>query len=401
MSVRIDKLIQDVREESGLGSNQLWTDDRIARQLDKANKELTDQFINSYAHWMQKKFRFTLAGGNDGCRLDLRTIPDFNFQQGQWLNRSPDATPPETVDRLPSQVNRNDGSARRYDIVGDYLIVYPPSNSAGDYEIAYTPKATTLALPTTPPVRVESLEDGDVAASIGRWTVPFVLTDSDRDCVFTVEGSNDNDGERTSIACVPAALLLFTDRTGLANEMFGADVTAAIQQDAYATRTVQASPGDTYIPTQKTWSIDDAIFTDSDVGATIIVNLDGGGNRHLNREYRIAVVMSATLVVVECEDEPEDGQISPVNGEFLIDRRQLGCAYEMDKKFSPWSLYLTTQASIAIKNSRKMDTSALSRVLERQWLRITKMAARRMEGVRQAPITKGRFARRGGNYNGA
>lgn len=64
------------------------------------------------------------------------------------------------VTRLPSDLERDTSSGRKYEIVGTppILYVYPPEQSAGTYRLKYTPDAPVLVL------------DADtIDATMGKW----------------------------------------------------------------------------------------------------------------------------------------------------------------------------------------------------------------------------------------
>lgn len=221
MSVSVAELVAQVRIDSGLRNNQVWSDDQICGALTDGYHDLRDRMIVKFWQWFRKTHDFALTGGNDGNTLNLADeVPDLEMIKG--LDFVDSGGNHFTVDMMDSFANRNayntvwpfGGSwgfngqmGRRYYPDGDLLIIAPPSNAAGDYQLIYTPQAETLALPVeirsfnanafdTPLASVGpsslpgwSMANGNfTSADVGRvftpsldnpnqvWNVPFTIT---------------------------------------------------------------------------------------------------------------------------------------------------------------------------------------------------------------------------------
>ncbi len=195
MAVPVSDLVADIRIDSGLRQNQLFTDAQIAKFVTEAYAKLRDIFIGRFSHWFRASYRFTLTGGVGGNTLDLSLIP--NLQMDQFLNRNPDALRPETVRRLGSVANRNDVGGwfgngvlgtRRYDTDGDVLTVYPPATAAGSYELVYTPMRENLIVVG----RMPAWDEDDSFTFDGTFQIIGAEFDeNDVGGTLTVEGSGE------------------------------------------------------------------------------------------------------------------------------------------------------------------------------------------------------------------
>lgn len=152
MAVPLASLLTDIRNLSGLKSNQFYTDVDLAVMASDQWKDLYDRFVEANQHYRIKTFSFTLTGGQGGNTV---TLP-ADFQLGNGLELNPTFPRPWSVNYLSSWLNRNNLGAtvlnnsfvcpdgRQYCFNDNQLIVYPADISAGDYKLYYTPMADTL-----------------------------------------------------------------------------------------------------------------------------------------------------------------------------------------------------------------------------------------------------------------
>lgn len=411
MPVSVEELVEDVRMTSGLRNNRLWSDDQIAASLTDGFNDMRDKMIvGNFAGWFKDTYEFSLTNGA-GNSLDLSLVPLFQMAQGLDLLNG-DA-PPFDVPMLDSFKSRNQGAGvwpfmigpsftsaagRRYWIDGTTLTVYPNTNAQGNYRLTYTPMSLPLALPTTPPPHVVSLETGSVVAATGQWIFPApAFNDSDIGATFTVAGATNpgNNGAHL-ITAIGNSTTVYTSPSGLTNETFGSGDTASIQPTNNSTRTVEATAFDQYTGAQRQWSIANAAFTASDVGAVLTADLDAP-NGSYSGQYLISTVLSATSVIVESTQV--GGLTLPTSGSFTIDRRQLNTVMELPQPLTPWAKYPVLYTSIAIRTSRQQDIAQLELQFQQMQARLTAQAKQRSEGIRQAPIMRG-WGGWGGSWNG-
>lgn len=402
MALSAQYLVDQTRLVSGLRNNRLFSDAAICQLLSDGIRDFRDKItVGNFAGWFRDTFDFSLTSTEDGCKLDLASVPNLEMVQGlDLLNND---APPFTVPMLDSFASRNwfagawpltigpsfNGFVgRRYYLDGDFLIITPSTNAAGNYRLIYTPMTLPLALPTTPPPHVVSLDTGDVTASVGRWQFPAAsFNDSDIGASFTVTGATaPGDNGTFVITAIGNSSTVYTAVTGLVDETFGVAVSASVQPTSASTRTIAADPADSFQGSDRFWTIADAAFTDSDVGAVLNVDL-AEPNRFLNGQALISTVFSSTSVVVETTIATS--QTSPVSGSFTIDRRQLNTVPELPQPLTPWSKYPILFAALAIRTSRQQQTTELELQFQQLGQRVTAVTKQRSEGVRQAPITRG------------
>lgn len=403
MGLSAQYLVDQTRLVSGLRNNRLFSDDRICELLSDGIRDFRDKMlVGNFEHWWRETYDFTLTSTEDGCKLDLSAVPYLEMVQGlDLLNND---APPFTVPMLDSFASRNRFGAwplvvgpsfngfvgRRYYLDGDFLIVTPSTNAGGSYRLIYTPMTLPLALPTTPPPHVVSLNTGDVNAAAGLWTFPAAsFNDSDIGATFTVAGATNsgNNGEKL-ITAIGNSTTVYTSPSGLTNETFGSGVTASIQPTDASTRTFDAAPADVYNGSQRNWVIAAGAFTASDVGAVLNVTL-AAPNRYYNGQYKISTVLSSTSVIVESVKVGSLFLTAAEVGAFTVDRRQLNTVPELPQPLTPWSKYPILFASLAIRASRQQQTQDLELQFQQLAARVTAVTKQRSEGVRQAPITRG------------
>jgi hypothetical protein len=83
---------------------------------------------------------------------------------------------------------------------------------------------------------------------------------------------------------------------------------------------------------------------------------------------------------------------------LVISSPGAGQRTDLPQLLTPWALFLKVHASIAIRTSRRQDTSELETKYQQQRARAVNMAKQRGEGVQQPPITRRRPV--GGYWDG-
>lgn len=180
MAIPVLDMIEDVRIESGLRNNRLFSNQKIVDRLNDAFAALRDLLIARFAYWFKAPdFDFTLAGGDGGNVLDLvANVPDLEMIQGLFLRVGNNL---QRVDLMSSvqeigQLNSSfmtvgsdwsysGFSGRKYFPDGDNLYIYPAANASGDYRLIYTPQQKTLALPALE--RTFAVSGGDQPGTVG------------------------------------------------------------------------------------------------------------------------------------------------------------------------------------------------------------------------------------------
>jgi hypothetical protein len=239
MTVLAQTLSDDTRIISGLRNNPLFSDAQIVELLNDALSEQRDKFIAAMSHWFRKTAPFTLVGNVSGSNtFDLTTIPDFQMDQGvNWIPAT--GARPITVPRLGSFAERNaigggvgwlTGQRREYFTNGDLLFIDPFTNSAGSYELIYTPQATPLAIPEPPPPAVAGTPAAITSiGTAGQYDFSgalFTAANIGDSLVVTGAANAANNGS-FPIAAVPNPNAIVVTNPASVNE--GAGATAAVQ----------------------------------------------------------------------------------------------------------------------------------------------------------------------------
>lgn len=407
--VTLDDLIARARLESGLRQNAYYDSGQIIRYLNAGGAELYDIFTTANQHYVISEFDFTTTGQSDAV-VDL---PE-DFQQGHSLEIYPDLPgQTATIKYLSNWLNRNayignafplapGGYYPVYTFLGRELRFYPPAcTPAAPFRLYYTPMWVDMAAATTPPPRTVDLEDGQVGPT-GAWQFPNVgdVTSSDIGATMTVTGATnpENNGTFTILAVV-ANQIAYTAGAGLVSEIFLAGVEAVIQQTSTASRDVTGSPSDGFSPITNQWTIADANFNASDVGAVITAAMPSP-NTGFNGEYTISSVLSPVAAVVVPPETFPDNSTFPFEGAFVIDRRVAGKIDKLPGYMAPWSEYLVVYAAIAINTDRQRSTADSERKLNALKGRINQVLAVRQEEPVQPPLTRGAWNDFGGGWGG-
>lgn len=205
MTVLAQTLSDDTRVISGLRNNPLFSDAQIVELLNDAYNELRDKFVAALSHWFRNTALFTLTGNTQGSNtFDLTTIPDFQMDQGvDWLPGG--NAPPITVPRMGSFAERNtisgglgwlSGQVREYFTNGDLLFINPFTNSAGSYQLIYTPQAVLLAIPVNVSIPCDGVNTGFSSTAFlnGPPSTPFLPTDVGLSVTVTGAINSGNNG---------------------------------------------------------------------------------------------------------------------------------------------------------------------------------------------------------------
>lgn len=377
---------------SGLRNSRVFDDAQIADLLTDGLGELGDIFIQSYQHWFQRKYTFTLAGGAGGNAVDLATaLPDF--QMAQLLTRDPNATNPETVDVLGSIADLNNVggwpttgipgvAGRRYFIDGDELLVLPASQAAGDYLLRYTPQTPALVLPTsiarTPYTRNLVIDVGVDTLIVGTsaaWSFTngaFTAADVGAALVTAGMANLANNGTRP-ITSVSSPTDIETAAGPLVTELgFSGTVTASVARLSI-------------VAAAKALSVNAAVFDETFVGATITI----AGSASNDGQWVVASVQDAHTVILV---DAGGALVNEIFGSGVTLTYHLANQVtELPPALVPWALFLKLHASLAIRQSRQQDLGDFPGKLERQRARAVAAAKTRTEGVTQPPVTRRRW----------
>ncbi len=127
-----------------------------------------------------------------------------------------------------------------------------------------------------------------------------------------------------------------------------------------------------------------------DIGATFTVAFDDP-NTAWSGTYKITAVNSPTSVFIEGTLPDPTGFTLPAAGPDVVETYQpVGSRNDLPQSMRPWAQYLITHACIAIRTSRKQDTTELERKLAQLSARVVTATKTRTQGVQQAPITRRR-----------
>lgn len=390
MSVAVSSLVADIRVMSGLRNSRLVSDDQIAALAADALKEMEDVFIQSYQHWLKRRFPFTLAGGAGGNAVDLAAdVPDF--QMVQLLTRDPSAQRPQTVPELDSIANLNTAGGlpggtgskgRRYFVDGDELQVLPASVAAGDYELLYTPQCPTLVLPISiaPTAYTRSIDvlpgdvDGVTVSTVALWELnngAFTAADVGGNLAIAGATSFNNNGNHL-VTIVNSDIDVTTPQGLCVSEPLPGTATANLTRLSI-------------VAVANALSVNAATFDDTWVGAVLTI----AGSVANDGAWTVASVPDAHTVILV------DAGNTLVNETFgvgvTITAVLEGTLTELPQVLTPWALFLKVHASIAIRTSRQQDTRDLQAKLQQQRARAVSAAKTRSEGVTQPPVTRARW----------
>lgn len=193
MTVLAQTLVDDTRVISGLRNNPLFSDDQIVSLLNDAYGAARDKFVVALEHWFRASVNFTLPSGSlppntlGSNTFDLTTVADFQMDQGvNWLPGG--QSPPIPVPRLGSFAERGTvgggvgwlaGQYREYFTNGDSLFIDPFTNSAGNYQLIYTPLGIGLGIPANVSIPCDGVNTGFSSSAFlnGPPGTPFLPTD--------------------------------------------------------------------------------------------------------------------------------------------------------------------------------------------------------------------------------
>lgn len=88
----------------------------------------------------------------------------------------------------------------------------------------------------------------------------------------------------------------------------------------------------------------------------------------------------------------------PTSGTVNVNVNGPNSVYLLPDKLTPWSQYMVLYAALAVRNTRQQDSQALSLRFADIKQRVIDLTKQRSEGVRQAPLTSGRYNKYGSWY---
>lgn len=156
MAVLVTDLIADIRTDSGLRNNQVFTDADIRRMVLDAGAELYDDVEGSFQAYIISTFDFTLAPGANSVALPA------DFKRDNSLTYNPTSTTPQRVDPLGSWLERG---ALSTNAAGTYRLYYTPfftTSGAGGAEaipVSMTPWALYLKIQASIAIRTSRQQD--------------------------------------------------------------------------------------------------------------------------------------------------------------------------------------------------------------------------------------------------
>ncbi len=139
-------------------------DPELTDRVNEAISSYYDLVLGSRETYFQTTVAFTLAGGFGGNTF---TLPADQYKI-QGVDYKPNTTSQVAVPTLPSFRERFTAGYRCYDWVPGTLTIYPPTASAGNYLLYYTPYAPVLV------ADIDTLPDRLQSGAL--WIETFVAT---------------------------------------------------------------------------------------------------------------------------------------------------------------------------------------------------------------------------------
>jgi hypothetical protein len=394
MTVLLQSLIDATRTVSGLKNNQSWLDSDIAIAISDAGSEFYDKFTATNQHYNITPFDFTLAGGVGGNSVPL---PD-NFQQGHGLELNPTSARPITVPYLSNWLDRNNltvtvtgpqSAGREYAFSDGNLVVFPPSNSAGNYRLYFTPMWAPLALTSSIDVETASVTIPVVSGHTGITAgLTFMANDltpaniflpTDLGDFLEITGATNpgNNGFWTigGPGVISANQVGFGVTTGLVSETFpdNATVTLFRQSNVTAAGTWTFFGANQF--TQTTGAVN--------VGDTI--NVSGAANAGNNGSFVVTAVGLNTVVTADTGLVAENFATDTVT----VTVQPGGTRNTLPAQMTSWAEYLKVAASITIRDDREQPVASFQARLQRIEQRVMSILSSRKEEPSQPPLTRG------------
>lgn len=149
MATGVTQLVSEVRDLSSLFNNPFFSDNQIVNFINDGGQEFYDWMISVYETYFLTKVDFSLPFAG---QTDPNVFPmPIDLIKDNTLERNPTTTGRSLVPRLGSWSDRFNVSnwgfcgGRKYYPAGNNLMVFPPSNSAGNYRLWYTPRWSQLS----------------------------------------------------------------------------------------------------------------------------------------------------------------------------------------------------------------------------------------------------------------
>lgn len=370
--------ISAIRQTANLEEDPIVTDDEVRDKANEGVSALYDILIGAFQHYAVSTFDFTLAGVAGGNSVALPV--DFYKEVGLDLN--PTSSRPITI--RPFTFEDRNGTERKYTLLGETLMVNPPTRAGGNYRLYYTPFAGEFAAPvtvtftgqTTTPLTVLAFSDrvsGTPPAAVWSFTAnlenaPFTYGLLGAALVTSGCDNADNNGQFT-ITDVPDFVQLTTTGTHT-DESLGTSVTATYTVfDQIAT-----------VVAGNVWSLQGASLDQSYVGATLTIT----GTVSNNGIFTVAKVLSPTTFLVK---ETTTAEVFPqaVHAVFQLP----GTFDLLPQMFLPWHEYITVKGALSLKEKIEQDTSDLSMRLAVISKRVEEMATNRVEEGGTIPRSSG------------
>lgn len=139
------------------------------------------------------------------------------------------------------------------------------------------------------------------------------------------------------------------------------------------------------------FSLANGAFTDEDVGGVINLVFNSP-NASFSGQYVITGLHPGSSTWIFTDPTPPlSGFTNPAAGpDPVLTFQPAGTRADLPQSMTPWAQYLVTWACIAIRTSRKEDTTDLERKLAQLTQRVITATKTRTLGVQQAPITRRR-----------
>jgi hypothetical protein len=168
---------------------------------------------------------------------------------------------------------------------------------------------------------------------------------------------------------------------------------------APVTTVVQLQPSDDFINLGGLGHVDLAGLTFDPSYLTGTVTLAyNAPNAFVNGSYGVSTTPTGAHYVNLDRALPAGSWSGPSAGSVTLAYQPAGTVASLPDKLTPWSQYLVLYASIAVRNSRNQDVTALEGRYADIKQRVIDLTKQRTEGVKQAPITNNRYRRYGTGY---
>ncbi len=379
-----NKTLADIRtaalQIANYESSDFVTPEEVNNRINEAVSAYYDLVLSSRETYFQTPFDFTLAGGIGGNTVALPT----DLYKIQGLDYNPNTSSVQVVTTLPSFRERHNVGRRCYDWAQGSLTVYPPTSSAGNYQLFYTPLppvlaeslTTTVAYTDTPIASSPGDDNVDAASKTFSFEVGFFNADYAGGWLNISGAANpENNGNFRITQAYPdvASTQLVCGGDTFVDETFGVDVVA----------TVYLPPLDrVYVGPGSNWIFANADFTLTEVGSTITV----AGSAESDGTYTITSIDSATSISCE-EQTPGDEAFLPG---VTVTYQPAGTVHELPTTLQSGSLWIELFVAASILDKAEQDSSAVQVRLANQTKRIQDAFRWKQDEPKQVPLVRRR-----------